>query len=62
MLEPDTVRTTSHGRAAPAHLLAQARVHALTVRPVGPFRVAHAGASGRPRSHGRAQLNPIHHQ
>jgi hypothetical protein len=43
-----TTRTGTHDRPARAHLLAQARVRALTARPAGPFRVtsAHAFRAG----------------
>lgn len=48
--DTDARHTTSHGRTAPQHLLAQARVRSLSARPVGPMKVV------------RAQLNPTHHQ
>jgi|GEM_PF-3327742 len=49
-IEPGARRPWSHGRVAPLHLLAQARVRSLAARPVGPTKVV------------RAQVTPTDHQ
>lgn len=56
MLDDDivAVRLTSHGRHAPTHGLAQARIRSLSSRPVGPLRVVPVCK--------RVQRNSNHHQ